>query len=108
MVPEEADAVRKVFDLYNAGTRVLDIRDRLISSGTPQKGKHKLTRQWAQSVIYEMLRSESYTGTLIWRFADGTETRLVIPQIITSEQWARVRQRLRSNAQLSTRNAGWV
>jgi len=111
LVEEEAQVVQQIFDLYDAGMGVKDIRDRLIASGAVQKGKHTSNRQkreWSMPVIYNVLRSESYTGRLTYHFADGVEYTIEIPQIIEPDQYERVQARMARNKTTSKRNAKWV
>ena len=58
VVEEEARWVRKVFEWYLDGCHLMEIRDRLIAGGAPQKGSSIPRRiQWARSSIQAILKS---------------------------------------------------
>jgi len=58
LVEEEAYWVRKVFEWYLDGCRLMEIRDRLIAGGAPQKGSSIPRRiHWARSSIQAILKS---------------------------------------------------
>lgn len=58
VVEEEAYWVRKIFEWYLDGYRLMEIRDRLIAGGAPQKGSSIPRRiQWARSSIQAILKS---------------------------------------------------
>lgn len=58
IVEEEADWVRKIFDWYNQGVSLLQIRERLIAGNAPQKGSSTPRHiQWARSSIQGILES---------------------------------------------------
>jgi len=58
IVEEEADWVRKIFDWYNQGISLLQIRERLIAGNAPQKGSSTPRHiQWARSSIQGILES---------------------------------------------------
>jgi hypothetical protein len=60
--PEEAAVIRRVFELYAAGTGMLTIAHRLNAEGVrPPRGKG-----WAPSGIREMLYRGAYRGELTW------------------------------------------
>jgi len=58
IVEEEAYWVRKIFEWYLNGCRLMEIRDRLIAGGAPQKGS-SIPRKihWARSSIQAILKS---------------------------------------------------
>jgi DNA invertase Pin-like site-specific DNA recombinase len=103
--PEEAETVKRIFDLYEAGYSTVDIRRRLVALGAKQKDRPNRTHDWSPVVILKILKAECYTGRAVWRWADGKEMEIEIPQIVTPEQWARVQERVQSNKQLATRHA---
>lgn len=108
---EEAEIVREIFDLYDGGMGVKEIRAKLIADGALQKRKFAATRQkfeWGMPVLYSILRSESYTGKLTYHFSDGADYTIEIPHIIEPEQYWRVQARMARNKTTSRRNANWV
>ncbi len=62
IVPEEAEIVRNIFDMFLSGMTMREIRDRLISEQVPTKtGKG----QWSVNTIETILRNEKYIGDAI-------------------------------------------
>ena len=58
VVEEEARWVRKIFEWYNEGISLSEIRERLIAGDAPQKGSSTPRRiQWARSSIQGILES---------------------------------------------------
>lgn len=58
VVEEEAGWVRKIFEWYNQGVSLSQIRERLIASNAPQKGSSAPRHiQWARSSIQGILES---------------------------------------------------
>ena len=56
VVDEEAFWVRKIFEWYLDGCRLMEIRDRLIAGGAPQKGSSSPRRiHWADPVFRQFL-----------------------------------------------------
>jgi hypothetical protein len=58
VVEEEIGWVRKIFEWYNQGISLSQIRERLIDGNAPQKGSSIPRRiQWARSSIQAILKS---------------------------------------------------
>ena len=108
VIEGEAQVVRKIHEMYDAGTGVADIRRYLVNNEVKQKGYCKRKHEWEVTLIYGILHTEDYTGTATWNFRDGTSIGIEIPPIITRELWGRVQERLERNKILSTRNANGV
>lgn len=107
----ETKTVKDIFNWYDSGVGITKIRQRLISDGRIQRGQSSgsITREWSPMVIQKILRAEDYTGKATWEFMDGTPPiSITIPQIISSEQFARVQKKLTENRRLSTRNTKGV
>ena len=62
IVPEEAEAVRLVFDLYEHGTSVPEITRTLKDRGYPMPNGE--TKVWDESRIHYMIMNEKYAGDL--------------------------------------------
>ena len=105
--PEEVQTVKDIFDLFEQGLSIMAVRQELIRRSIGQKAQ-KWIHQWNHTVIRDILRSEDYTGQATWRFADGSEYSIQIPQIITRDQWQRVQARLDRNKELQPRNTQGV
>lgn len=63
IVPEEADAVRLVFDLYEHGTQVPEIVQILHEKGYPRPDGKRM--RWDESRIHYMIANEKYVGDII-------------------------------------------
>lgn len=62
IIPEEAETVRIIFDMFLAGYTTRQIAEQLNTEGIPTKnGKPK----WLHSTIISILRNEKYTGDAI-------------------------------------------
>jgi hypothetical protein len=57
IVEEEAKWVRRIFEWYLDRIRIMEIRERLIAAGAPQKGGSVLQRiVWSRAVIQGVLK----------------------------------------------------
>jgi len=71
--PQEAETVRKVYDLYlNQGLKGTAIAKQLESDGIPSRSSYK---KWWTSLIYAILKNKTYTG-----IAQMYKTRCVEPK----------------------------
>lgn len=106
--PAEINTVQTIFNLYDKGLGVTEIRTRLIAEGHQQKGNGNgigKKRLWGQRAIQDILNAEDYTGKAVWKFNDGTPSISIdIPQIITPEQFARVQRRMKKRTRQNSRN----
>jgi site-specific DNA recombinase len=102
----EAAVVRKIHELYDAGTSVQSIRSYLIGNDITQKGCQPRVHEWGKSILSQILKAEDYTGKATWTFGDGTRISIDIPAIIDRDLWQRNQARIERNKKLSTRNAG--
>jgi site-specific DNA recombinase len=105
---DEVPTVLTIFEMYDAGVSIRDIRRHLIRSNASQKGYMARIHEWDLAVIYRILNAEDYTGTATWHFGDGLSMSIEIPQIVPHELWERVQARLERNKRLSPRNAKHV
>lgn len=108
----EVQTVKDIFNWYDAGESVAQIRKRLRLEDRPQRGGQNgsdRTHQWSSDVVLGVLRSEDYTGKTTWEFGDGTPpVSIDIPRIISPEQFKRVQKRMRENRVISARNTKGV
>lgn len=109
---EEIRTVKNIYNWYDGGMGVVQIRKRLIAEGRNQKGWQHITgrpREWSPNIVRNILRAPDYTGKATWVFNDGTEPiTITIPRIISNAQWERVQKRLNSGRRLSKRNTRGV
>ena len=61
VIPDEADIVRRVFQMYATGLGTYKIAKRLEQEGVPTK---RYKNGWSNTVILRMLRNEKYVGDL--------------------------------------------
>ncbi|MBN1661576.1 MAG: recombinase family protein [Anaerolineae bacterium] len=108
LVPEEAELVQQIFNWYDVGLPLAEVRRKLIASGANQKGESHRKHNWAQSVIFKVVTCPDYMGAATWDFGDGERVSIEIPRIIEPEQWERVQERMEGNKQLATRNSRGV
>lgn len=103
--PQEAEAVKLMYDLSDKGRSLVQISKELIARDIPQKDatNQKRKRDWTPGVIGKILRSRDYIGQATYRFSDGVEYIVEIPQIITPKQWSRVQRKLTARIQTATR-----
>jgi hypothetical protein len=100
-----APVVQKIFEMYDSGMGVAEIRQWLMAEGVPQIYDTMVKHEWSMALIGRILRTEEYLGKATWRFSNVTTYTLEIPQIIENDLWHRVQSRLDRNKQLSRRNA---
>lgn len=104
---EEVQTVKDIYNWYDEGKSVRQIRRMLNAEGREQKGRDK-RYDWSHSIITAILRSPDYLGKAKWVFSDGLEMTIEIPQIIEVELWNRVQKRLDDNFRFSKRNTQGV
>ena len=97
--PDSSHVVRRMFDLSEAGKSTLDIARILNDEGiTSPRGK-----PWGKTSVHAILINETYTGTLTWGVnakngADPVRVENAFPAIISTAQFNRVSELLRSRA----------
>ena len=62
VIPEEAEVIRSIFDMYVNGSGVEEIKQKLNDSKIPTKTNNEY---WRGSIIMKMLKNEKYTGNMI-------------------------------------------
>lgn len=99
VVEEEAKWIRQVFEWFNAGIKIKEIRRRLIEADAPQKGSSTPRRiRWARSSIQAILKAakEYAFGIKIQRRA-GEAYEISVPTIIDQGTYQHFLQVRRSN-----------
>ena len=97
--PDTSRIVKRIFDMADAGRRTLDITHTLNSEGIASpRGK-----LWGTASVHNILRNETYTGTLLWGMkakdnAEPVRVEKAFPPIISKAQFRRVNQQLRRRA----------
>jgi site-specific DNA recombinase len=113
---EEADVVRRIFQMYADGTSQAAIAKTLNVENVPAPNppRTRLERSWCVSSIFEMLRNERYRGVFVWNRTKkernpetGRKTsrprpesewkRIDVPEwrIVSDELWERAQARKR-------------
>ncbi len=92
---EQAEIVRRVFDMYSIGHSLTTIAKKLNEEGVvaPQPPRTRLIRAWCPSSIREMLRNERYRGVFVWnrtRKERNPETGRKISRPRPESEWMRV------------------
>ena len=111
---EEAEIIRRIFEMYGGGLSLKRIAWQLNSEGvrSPQPQKGRVSRSWCTSSTRTVLTNERYLGKLIWNKkrkirVPGTNRRVYRPRpksewviveaphlrIVSDELWASVRRR---------------
>ena len=115
VIPEEAEIVKLIFDLYDSGLGTSKIKDELTKRGI--RGVHGAYR-WHDTTISSMLRNEKYVGDLLLQKGytvdylthkrvknRGQRTQYFIQDaheaIITREQWDRVQEKLNHHSTIA-------
>lgn len=99
----EVKMIKDIFDWYDRGIMVRGIRKKLIAQTAKQRHLDQLKYDWTPSIINRILRDKDYIGKATWRFTDGVEYTIDIPQIIPLELWERVQKKIDGNKQFSRR-----
>ncbi len=103
VVEEEADCVRKIFEWYNQGVSLSQIRERLIASNAPQEGSSTPRHiHWARSSIQGILESaKEYAYGYKEQSRDGENFQIPVEPIIdisTYELFKTQREKNKTNS----------
>jgi DNA invertase Pin-like site-specific DNA recombinase len=104
--PHESEAARLIFRRYAAGVSLGKIIKELESKNyKPRKAK-----KWSKSQLSQMLRNETYTGTITWRKTPGPETwvkaKNAAPEIVDEKTWLEVQSRIDNNPSKNIKGKG--
>ena len=97
--PDASRIVKRIFDLAEAGTGMVNITGTLNDEGIASpRGK-----LWGKTSVHAVLINEAYTGTLVWGVnakdkAEPVRVDKAFPAIITKAQFGRVGKLMRSRA----------
>jgi hypothetical protein len=95
VILEEAAVVRRIFEMYGAGSSYADIAKALNADGvlSPQAPRKGRVRAWCPSAIREMLLNEKYRGVVVWnrtRTVRNRETERTEQRPRPQSEWIRV------------------
>ncbi len=99
MDPDTAPIVKRIFDMSEAGSGMVDITRALNDDGIASPGG----KLWSKTGVHKVLINEAYTGTLIWGVsskdgADPVRVDEAFSAIVTKTQFQRVGRQLRRRA----------
>ena len=97
--PDTSTVVKRIFDMSEAGSGMVDITRALNDDGIISPGG----KLWGKTGVHKVLINEAYTGTLIWGVsskdgADPVRVDKAFPAIVTKTQFQRVGRQLRRRA----------
>ena len=97
--PDAARVVRRIFDLADAGTGMLQICETLNDEGIASPAG----KLWSKNGVHFILRNEVYTGTLVWGAsaqskAEPVRVEKAFPAIVSRAKFNRVNALMRSRA----------
>ncbi|MBE7467615.1 MAG: recombinase family protein [Anaerolineales bacterium] len=102
--PEETKTVQLIYDLADSNHSTYAIRRKLVAIGAKQKGHRARLRDWSEAMITSILRCPDYMGETVWKFDDGEQYPIKIPQIIKPQQWHRVQKGIEERKKKCLRN----
>lgn len=127
IVPEEADVVRHIFELYASGLSLKKTAARLMTERIPRPRTAKSTAKlvWVFTCVREMLRRDLYRGRIVWnkrRYIKnpGTNKRVSRPRpesewivferpelrIVSEDLWKKVQKRIRERENIAKQHIG--
>ncbi len=94
-----ASVVKRIFDMAEAGTGMIQIVRALNGEGIASPAG----KLWSKTAIHNMLKNEAYTGTLVWGTnakdkAGPVRVEHAFPGIVSKAQFGRVNRLMRSRA----------
>ncbi len=97
--PDTSTVVKRIFDMSEAGSGMVDITRALNDDGIASPGG----KLWGKTGVHKVLTNEAYTGTLIWGVsskdgADPVQVDKAFPAIVSKTQFQRVGRQLRRRA----------
>ena len=97
--PDTSPVVKRIFDMSEAGSGMVDITRALNDDGIASPGG----KLWGKTGVHKVLTNEAYTGTLLWGVnakdgADPVRVEKAFPAIVSKAQFQRVGRQLRRRA----------
>ncbi len=97
--PDTAPVVKRIFDMSEAGSGMVDITRALNDDGIASPGG----KLWGKTGVHKVLVNEAYTGTLLWGVnakdgGDPVRVDKAFPAIVSKTQFQRVGRQLRRRA----------
>ena len=97
--PETSPVVKRIFDMSQAGSGMVDITRALNDDGIASPGG----KLWGKTGVHKVLTNEAYTGTLLWGVnakdgGDPVRVDKAFPAIVSKTQFHSVGRQLRRRA----------
>ncbi len=97
--PDTAPVVKRIFDMSQAGSGMVDITRALNDDGIASPGG----KLWGKTGVHKVLINEAYTGTLLWGVnakdgGDPVRVDKAFPAIVSKTQFQSVGRQLRRRA----------
>jgi len=97
--PDPSRVVRRIFDMAEAGTGMLQISKTLNKEGIASPAG----KRWSKNTVHCILRNEVYTGTLVWGIGGKGKTEPVrvekaFPAIVSKTKFRRVNRLMQTRA----------
>ena len=97
--PDTAPVVKRIFDMSQAGSGMVDITRALNDDGIASPGG----KLWGKTGVHKVLTNEAYTGTLLWGVnakdgGDPVRVDKAFPAIVSKTQFQSVGRQLRRRA----------
>ncbi len=97
--PDTAPVVKRIFDMSQAGSGMVDITRALNDDGIASPGG----KLWGKTGVHKVLVNEAYTGTLLWGVnakdgGDPVRVEKAFPAIVSKTQFQSVGRQLRRRA----------
>jgi DNA invertase Pin-like site-specific DNA recombinase len=119
ILADEANTIRRMFDLYGSGSSLATIAKKFnsekIPSPRPRRGR---IQAWSPAAVHSMLRNERYRGHVFWnktravRNLEGVKKGQQRPKedwvivdvpelrIVSEQQWEKVQEQIRRNREI--------
>ncbi len=97
--PDASDVVKRIFDMAEAGTGMLQISKTLNGEGIASPAG----KRWSKNTVHCILRNEVYTGTLVWGVAgkskdDPVRVEKAFAAIVSKTKFRRVMRLMQTRA----------
>ena len=97
--PDASEVVKRIFDMAEAGTGMLQISKTLNDEGIASPAG----KLWSKNGVHFILRNEVYTGTLVWGTSgkgkdDPVRVEKAFPAIVSKTKFRRVKRLMKTRA----------
>ncbi len=97
--PEASNVVKRIFDMAEVGTGMLEISKTLNDEGIASPAG----KRWSKNTVHCILKNEVYTGTLVWGTggkgkAEPVRVEKAFPAIVSKTRFRRVNRLMKTRA----------